>query len=81
MAPFKNNKNNEAFIDRIYVIKVPYVLRVQEEQRIYEKLIRGSELSERRARRGRSKCWRAAGARAAVEGARELKRVREDARL
>ncbi|MEZ5994125.1 MAG: PrkA family serine protein kinase [Hyphomonadaceae bacterium] len=43
---FKNNKNNEAFIDRIYVIKVPYVLRVQEEQRIYEKLIRGSELSE-----------------------------------
>jgi serine protein kinase len=43
---FKNNKNNEAFIDRIYVIKVPYVLRVQEEQRIYEKLIRGSELAE-----------------------------------
>ena len=43
---FKNNKNNEAFIDRIYVIKVPYVLRVQEEQRIYEKLIKGSELSE-----------------------------------
>jgi serine protein kinase len=43
---FKNNKNNEAFIDRIYVIKVPYCLRVQEEQRIYEKLIRGSELSE-----------------------------------
>ena len=31
---FKNNKNNEAFIDRIYVIKVPYVLRVQEEQRV-----------------------------------------------
>ena len=43
---FKNNKNNEAFIDRIYVIKVPYVLRVQEEQKIYEKLIRGSELAE-----------------------------------
>ncbi|MBL8550248.1 MAG: PrkA family serine protein kinase [Hyphomonadaceae bacterium] len=43
---FKNNKNNEAFIDRIYVIKVPYCLRVTEEQKIYEKLIRGSELSE-----------------------------------
>ncbi|MFZ4531217.1 MAG: PrkA family serine protein kinase [Alsobacter sp.] len=42
---FKANKNNEAFIDRIYVIKVPYCLRVTEEQRIYEKLIRGSELS------------------------------------
>ena len=42
---FKNNKNNEAFIDRIYVIKVPYCLRVTEEQRIYEKLVRGSELA------------------------------------
>jgi serine protein kinase len=43
---FKNNKTNEAFIDRIYVIKVPYVLRVAEETRIYEKLVRGSELAE-----------------------------------
>ena len=43
---FKNNKNNEAFIDRIFVIKVPYCLRVNEEQKIYEKLIRGSELAE-----------------------------------
>lgn len=43
---FKNNKNNEAFIDRIFVIKVPYCLRVTEEQRIYDKLIRGSELAE-----------------------------------
>jgi serine protein kinase len=42
---FKNNKNNEAFIDRIYVIKVPYCLRVTEEQRIYEKLVRSSELA------------------------------------
>ncbi|WP_210031950.1 PrkA family serine protein kinase [Methylobacterium sp. PvR107] len=43
---FKTNKNNEAFIDRIYVIKVPYCLRVTEEQHIYEKLISGSELSD-----------------------------------
>jgi serine protein kinase len=43
---FKANKNNEAFIDRIYVIKVPYCLRATEEQRIYEKLIRGSELAD-----------------------------------
>jgi serine protein kinase len=41
---FKNNKNNEAFIDRICVIKVPYCLRVMEERRIYEKLIHGSDL-------------------------------------
>ncbi|MBO0903964.1 PrkA family serine protein kinase [Jiella sonneratiae] len=43
---FKNNKNNEAFIDRIYVIKVPYCLRVDEETRIYDKLVTGSELAE-----------------------------------
>src|SRR6202021_1420541 len=43
---FKNNRNNEAFIDRIYVIKVPYCLRVTEEQRIYDKLVRTSELAE-----------------------------------
>jgi len=42
---FKNNRNNEAFIDRIYVIKVPYCLRVQEEQKIYEKLVSTSELA------------------------------------
>jgi len=43
---FKNNKNNEAFIDRISVIKVPYCLRVTEERKIYEKLLRNSELAE-----------------------------------
>lgn len=42
---FKTNKNNEAFIDRIYLIKVPYCLRVTEEQKIYEKLVSGSELA------------------------------------
>nr|WP_295837569.1 PrkA family serine protein kinase [uncultured Azospirillum sp.] len=42
---FKNNKNNEAFIDRICVIKVPYCLRVAEEQKIYEKLVNGSDLA------------------------------------
>jgi serine protein kinase len=43
---FKNNRNNEAFIDRIYVIKVPYCLRVTEERKIYEKLVSRSELGE-----------------------------------
>ena len=42
---FKNNRNNEAFIDRIYVIKVPYCLRVTEEQKIYDKLVTSSELA------------------------------------
>ena len=43
---FKSNKNNEAFLDRIYIVKVPYCLRVSEEIRIYDKLLRGSSLSE-----------------------------------
>ncbi|NIP90195.1 MAG: PrkA family serine protein kinase, partial [Gammaproteobacteria bacterium] len=43
---FKNNKNNEAFIDRVYIVKVPYCLRVSEEVHIYEKLLRESSLSE-----------------------------------
>ncbi len=42
---FKNNKNNEAFIDRINVIKVPYCLRVTEEVQVYRKLLSTSELS------------------------------------
>ena len=41
---FKNNRNNEAFLDRIYIVKVPYCLRVSEEVKIYEKLIHHSSL-------------------------------------
>lgn len=41
---FRNNKNNEAFLDRICVIKVPYCLRTTEEQQIYEKMIASSGL-------------------------------------
>jgi serine protein kinase len=43
---FKNNKNNEAFLDRIYVVKVPYCLRVSDEIKIYEKLLVNSSLSQ-----------------------------------
>ena len=43
---FRNNKNNEAFLDRIYIVKVPYCLRVSEEVKIYEKLIRDSSLGQ-----------------------------------
>src|ERR1700752_37674 len=42
---FRNNKNDEAFLDRIYIVKVPYCLRVSEEIKIYEKLVRNSSLS------------------------------------
>ena len=43
---FKNNKNNEAFLDRICVVKVPYCLRVTEEAKIYQKLLDESELRD-----------------------------------
>ncbi len=43
---FRNNKNNEAFLDRIYIVKVPYCLRVSDEVKIYEKLLHNSSLCE-----------------------------------
>lgn len=43
---FKNNKTNEAFIDRVYIVKVPYCLRISEEIHIYEKLLANSSLSQ-----------------------------------
>ncbi|MCM2330551.1 putative serine protein kinase, PrkA [Geopseudomonas sagittaria] len=42
---FRNNKNNEAFIDRIYIVKVPYCLRVTDEIKIYDKLLVNSSLA------------------------------------
>lgn len=43
---FRNNRNNEAFIDRIYIVKVPYCLRTSEEIKIYDKLLRTSSLAK-----------------------------------
>ncbi len=43
---FRNNKNNEAFLDRVFIVKVPYCLRVSEEIKIYKKLLEHSELNE-----------------------------------
>jgi serine protein kinase len=42
---FKNNRNNEAFIDRVSIVKVPYCLRVTEEIKIYDKLLINSSLA------------------------------------
>ncbi len=42
---FRNNKSNEAFLDRVYIVKVPYCLRVTEEVQIYNKLLRDSTLA------------------------------------
>ena len=43
---FRNNKTNEAFIDRVYIVKVPYCLQVSDEVRIYEKLLENSSLNQ-----------------------------------
>ncbi len=45
-AKFTNDKKNEAFLDRIYKVQVPYCLRVSEEIKIYEKLIEESSLQK-----------------------------------
>ena len=42
---FRNNKNNEALIDRICVVNVPYCLRTNEESAIYKKLLQSSDLA------------------------------------
>ena len=44
---FRNRqRDNEAFLDRIYIVKVPYCLRVTDEIRIYEKLTKHSSLAQ-----------------------------------
>ena len=43
---FSNDKKNEAFLDRVYIVRVPYCLRVNEEVEIYEKLLKHSSLSK-----------------------------------
>ena len=42
---FRNNKHNEAFLDRIYIVKVPYCLQTAEEVKIYAKLLANSSLA------------------------------------
>lgn len=40
---FKGDHTNEAILDRIVVLKVPYNLRLSEEVKIYQKIIRNSD--------------------------------------
>ena len=78
---FKNNKNNEAFLDRICVVKVPYCLRVDR---------RGDDLRQApRGQRTRQRALRARSARdprallhpVAPQGAPEFAALLEAARL
>lgn len=42
---FVRDKKNEAFLDRINVVRVPYCLRADEEVKIYEKILKHSSLA------------------------------------
>lgn len=42
---FKSDTSNEAFLDRIKIVKVPYCLRYSDEVKIYEKMLSSSELA------------------------------------
>lgn len=42
---FRTDKKNEALIDRIFIVRVPYCLRYSEEVKIYEKMLRESSLN------------------------------------
>ena len=52
---FRANRTNEAFLDRICVIKVPYCLRVAEEKNIYEKLLQGQRVGGGAVRAGHAR--------------------------
>ncbi len=78
---FRNNKNNEAFLDRIYIVKVPYCLRVSEEVKIYEKLLRTSSLAKATCAPGTLKMMSQFAHPHAPERAGELLALQQDAGL
>ena len=79
---FKNNRNNEAFIDRICVIKVPYCLRVTEEKQDLRQAAPGLRACECAVcARRRWRCWRSSRVLSRLKGARKLEPVFEDAGL
>ena len=78
---FRNNKNNEAFLDRIYIVKVPYCLQVSEEVKIYDKLLRQLVARRRALRAGHAGHDGAVLGADAAQGAGELQPLFEDARL
>jgi predicted Ser/Thr protein kinase len=78
---FRNNKNNEAFLDRIYIVKVPYCLRVSEEVKIYEKLINAAPAGRGQVRPGHAEDDEPVRHPHPAEGAGELLAVQQDADL
>ena len=44
---FARDEKNEAFLDRVNIVKVPYSLRLDEEVQIYKKLLANSDLADK----------------------------------
>ena len=78
---FRNNKNNEAFLDRIYIVKVPYCIRMSDEVKIYQKLLVQFLAVEGALCAGNPRHDGAVLRSVAAEGARELEHLFQDARL
>jgi serine protein kinase len=78
---FRNNKNNEAFIDRIYIVKVPYCLRVSDEVKIYDKLLFNSSLAKAHCAPGHPEDAGAVHRAVTPQGAGKLQYLLEDARV
>ncbi len=78
---FRNNRNNEAFLDRIYIVKVPYCLQMSEEVKIYQKLLRHSALSNSPCAPGTLDMMAQFSVLSRLEGAGEFQHLLEDARL
>jgi serine protein kinase len=45
-SSFKGDKKNEAFLDRVFIVKVPYCLSRSDEVNIYKKMLASSSLAE-----------------------------------
>ncbi len=46
-AKFKGDKKNEALLDRIFLVKIHYALRWEEEVKIYQKMLQDSDLADK----------------------------------
>jgi len=44
---FKGDKKNKGLVDRTFLIEVPYCMQLSEEEKIYERMLRESELGEK----------------------------------
>ena len=79
---FRNNKNNEAFLDRIYIVKVPYCVRVSRgSARSTGSCLTNSSLAGAPCAPGTLEMMAQFSVLTRLEGAGELEHLLQDARL